>query len=145
MRQHAARGAVILLLLMCVCAGCGSGRSDRDARPSTTTAMPTRPPLLCDLVTIPLESMEADGTTFLEVVEDQTGEGADQAISAMIGLGLMARGAEAAGRFEPVLRYLAERSAASLDQEDDPPPKLTEAIRENARELDAELARGRCD
>lgn len=145
MRRTAMRAALAALVGVCFVAACSTGGSEAGDRVLTTTTVPAaRPELLCDLVGIPLEAMREDGTTFVDVVEDQTGEEADDAIGAMVALGLMARGSDAAGRFEPVLRYLAERAVAGEEGNGEPPPELTPGIRANARALDRELARQGC-
>lgn len=144
MHRTSTRAAGIALAVICFLAACSTGTPKADDRIPTTTAPPDRPEQLCDLVGIPLRAMREDGTTFVDVVEDQTGEGADDAIGAMVALGLMARGSGAAGRFEPVLRYLAERAISGEEGNGEAPPQLTAVVLDNARALDRELARQDC-
>lgn len=134
--------AAIALVLLVSLSGCSLSEHQPDRRGAATTTV-FQPHLICDLIGLPLESMREDETSFVDLVESPSGRG-DDGLRAMIAFGVMARGAEQAGRFEPVLAFLTKRSVAdSADHRD--PPRLTGAVRANARALDAFVADGGCD
>jgi hypothetical protein len=132
-------GSLLMVLGLVLVAGCGwgSGTTQHEVIPTTHRG---RPLLLCDLIAIPLREMKKDGITFSDLVNDRSASVDVQGLDAMVALGLLARGSDQAGKFEPVLRYLALRAAKDAGET----PVLTKRVRQNAQALDLELAREGC-
>ena len=131
--------ALSILFVLTMASGCSAGDESKESQ-RIPTASPDEWAVPCDLVAVASDTMRADGVTFAELVTDRSGDVDARGLDAMIAFGLMARGPDAAGRFEPVLGHLTERSAADASD----PPRLTKAVRRNARELDLALAGRAC-
>ena len=99
---------------------------------------------VCDLIAVPLDTMMKGGATFLEVVEDADGRGADRGVSAAVAFAVLFRGQKRAGQFRPVISFLYRRGLEETSEGAGKPPRLTPAIRANARKLDRFLADGGC-
>lgn len=136
------RAAALSLGLLVLLSGCGLELSRTDDRSGPTTT--TGPDMFCDLVSIVAPEMRADGLSFADLVEDASPDGLASGYSAGIAFAMMARGRNHAGRFRPVLGYLADRSVSSMPSGNSKAPKLTDGIRANAEELDRFLADGGC-
>jgi hypothetical protein len=140
-RRAPGRVAVLALVLLVGLAGCSTGEHRSDRRDAATTTV-FEPQLICDLIGVPLESMRESKTSFVDLVVGPPGR-ADDGLRAMIAFGVLARGRQQAGRFEPVLGFLTERSVADSAGHGDS-PQVTAGVRANARALDRFVADEGC-
>ena len=131
--------ALVAVLLL---AGCSRDGREPDAKRAATTTT-FEPYLLCDLIDLALVDMRKDHVSFVDLLDSPSGTD-DDAARGIIALAIMARGRQNAGAFRPTLVFLAERSVAEISEGTGKAPRLTPAIRSNARKLDRFIADGGC-
>jgi hypothetical protein len=122
----------------------GCSRSSDDPPPTrSSTTEAEAAPRLCSMLELALEHAGPRHRSFADLVENDRRD--DEAVGAMMTLAMLAEPG-AAGRFAPVIEFLARRSEVVRDpgSEEGDVPDPTAAVLRNARDLDRHLADGGC-